>query len=400
MSSRYESIAGRLEPRGGGYHVGSVRPSNVGLPITVDELAELLRDTAAEGTSIGVCGHMSKIDQGADPTSLDLLISTSSMDRIVEHAAGDLVVTAEAGVPLAALQEHVAKAGQRLALDPPEPDATVGGVVAAAASGPRRLRYGTPRDLLIGVTVVLADGTVAHSGGKVVKNVAGYDLGKLFTGSFGTLGVIAQCTFRLHPEPVAMRVVTAQPDDVAGAVRRLGPTGAVPTAIEWDGSSLVVVIESIEAGADAQAKAVSEAIGGDISEALPDGFGERPWRAHRSGELAPVGQVGLKVTHRLGALRETLAAIGTELPDGRVRAHVGSGVIWVGSDDGDLSALEPLRKRVAFYDGSVVVVEAPDDTKRGVDVWGPVRGMEIMRRIKERFDPDNRMSPGRFVGGL
>jgi glycolate oxidase FAD binding subunit len=400
MSSRYSPIAGRLEPGGGGYHVGSAHPSSVGLPITVDELAGLLRDSAAEGTSVGVCGHMSKIDQGTDPTSLDLLISTASMDRIVEHAAGDLVVTAEAGVPLAALQEHVGKAGQRLALDPPEPDATVGGVVAAAASGPRRLRYGTPRDLLIGVTVVLADGTVAHSGGKVVKNVAGYDLGKLFTGSFGTLGVIAQCTFRLHPEPVAMRVVTSQPDDVADAVRRLGPTGAVPTAIEWDGTSLVVVIESIEAGADAQAKAVSGAIGGDVSDALPDGFGHHPWRVHRHGEVAPVGQVGLKVTHRLGALRETLTAIGEELHDARVRAHVGSGVVWVGSDSGDLSALEPLRTRVAEYDGSVVVVEAPDDAKREVDVWGPVRGMEIMRRIKERFDPDNRMSPGRFVGGL
>src|SRR5206468_5170099 len=116
---------------------------------------------------------------------------------------GDLVITVEAGVALADVQRVVAKAGQWLALDPPEVGATVGGVVATAASGPRRLRYGTPRDLLIGITVVLADGTIAKSGGKVVKNVAGYDLGKLFTGSFGTLGVIAECTFRLHPRQPA-----------------------------------------------------------------------------------------------------------------------------------------------------------------------------------------------------
>jgi glycolate oxidase FAD binding subunit len=362
-------------------------------PTSAKELSAALADAAAADQTVGVRGAGSK-SRWALPVSAiqpDLMIGMAGMDRIVEHAAGDLVVTAEAGVPLAALREHVSKAGQRLALDPPEPDATVGGVVAAAASGPRRLRYGTPRDLLIGVTVVLVDGTVAHSGGKVVKNVAGYDLGKLFTGSFGTLGVIAQLTFRLHPEPVSMRVVTAQPDEVTDAVRRLGPTGAVPAAVEWDGTSLVVVIESIEAGADAQAKAVAEALGGDVTDGLPDGFGDRPW--------APSG-VGLKVTHRLGALRETLAAVGKQLPGTTVRAHVGSGVIWVGSDDGDLSALDPLRSQVAEYDGSVVVVEAPVDAKREVDVWGPVRGMEIMRRIKERFDPDNRMSPGRFVGGL
>jgi glycolate oxidase FAD binding subunit len=362
-------------------------------PTSDTELSAALADVTASDATVGVRGAGSKARWALPGTAPvpNLTIAMTRLDRIVEHAAGDLVVTAEAGVPLAALQAHVAKAGQRLALDPPEPEATVGGVVAAAASGPRRLRYGTPRDLLIGVTVVLPDGTIAHSGGKVVKNVAGYDLGKLFTGSFGTLGAIAQCTFRLHPEPVAMRVAMARPDDPAEAVRRLAPTGAVPSAIEWDGTSLVVVIESIEAGADAQANAVAEAIGGDIVEDLPTGFGERPW---------PTGGVGLKVTHRLGALRGSLAAIGIELPDARVRAHVGSGVIWVGADDGDLSALEPLRKRVGEYDGSVVVIEAPDDAKRDIDMWGPVRGMEIMRRIKERFDPDNRMSPGRFVGGI
>jgi glycolate oxidase FAD binding subunit len=362
-------------------------------PTSAKELAAALADAAAGGQTVGIRGAGSKARWAlpAAAAEPDLAITTSGLDRIVEHAAGDLVVTAEAGVPLAALQEHVSQASQWLALDPPEPGATVGGVVAAAASGPRRLRYGTPRDLLIGVTVVLADGTVAHSGGKVVKNVAGYDLGKLFTGSFGTLGVIAQCTFRLHPKPVSMRVVTAETDDPADAVRRLNSTGAVPSAIEWDGTSLVVVIESIEAGAEAQATAVSQAVGGDIADALPKGFGDRPW----SG-----GGTGLKVTHRLGALRETIAAIDKATPGSRVRAHVGSGVIWVGSDDGDLPFLDALRRSVSEYDGSVVVVEAPDDARREVDVWGPVGGMEIMRRIKERFDPDNRMSPGRFVGGI
>jgi glycolate oxidase FAD binding subunit len=400
MSSEYAAVGGRLNPRNGGYAVGGVRPSSVTTPLNVADLSAVMRHTATEGQSVGVCGAMSKIDQGAAPTSLDLLVATASMDRIVEHAAGDLVVTAQAGVPLARLQEHVAGARQWLALDPPEPGATVGGIVAAAASGPRRLLFGTPRDLLIGITVVLADGTVARSGGKVVKNVAGYDLGKLFTGSFGTLGVIAECTFRLHPSQPARRVVTVATDDPAGVADRVMTTGSVPSALEWDGHELTCVFESIESAAETQASEVAVAVAGSVSDSLPAHFGEHPWKVHVLGEFAPVGQVGLKVTHRLGALREVLAVVASRLPTSRVRAHVGSGVIWVGGDDGDVSGVPSLREAVAAYDGQVVIVEAPPEAKLGVDVWGPARGLDVMRRIKDQFDPDHRMSPGRFVGGL
>jgi glycolate oxidase FAD binding subunit len=291
---------------------------------------------------------------------------------------------------LAALQDHVAPAAQWLALDPPEVGATVGGVVAAAASGPRRLRYGTPRDLLIGLTVVLADGTIAHSGGKVVKNVAGYDLGKLFTGSFGTLGVVAECTFRLHPLPVDRRVVQARVDDLAAAVAQVKACGAVPCAIEWDGTTLTVVVESLESAARIQAEEIAAEIGGQIAATLPHGFGERPWRD---------GQVGLKVTHRLGAVREVLAVVDATFPAARLAAHAGSGVVWIGVD-GDLAGLEALRHEIAPYDGGVVVVAAPVEVKRAVDVWGPARGIDVMRRVKAQFDPDNRMAPGTFVGGI
>jgi glycolate oxidase FAD binding subunit len=364
-----------------------VVPGSVGVPMNVADLSAVLKRAAVDGLSIGVQGAGTKSDQGAAPTSLDLLVSTTSMNRIVEHAAGDLVVTAQAGVPLRALQQHVAAAGQWLALDPPEADATIGGVVATASSGPRRLLYGTPRDLLIGITVVLADGTIAKSGGKVVKNVAGYDLGKLYTGSFGTLGVIAECTFRLHPLAAARRVVSAEVADPALASRQVLATGAVPSAIEWDGTQLVVVVESIESACVAQADDVVAVIGGSMSDTLPAGFGTRP-----------TSPVLLKVTHRLGALRAVLNVISSRLPNAPVRAHAGSGVVWVGAVDLDL--LDSLRSAVADYDGNVVVVRAPASMKAGVDLWGPARGIEVMRRIKEQFDPDGRMSPGRFVGGL
>jgi glycolate oxidase FAD binding subunit len=369
--------------------LGSVEPTSVTTPMNVADLASEMRHAAAKAQIVGVAGAMTKIGQGADPTALDLLVSTRSMDRIVEHSSDDLVITVQSGVPLAALQDHVRGSGQWLALDPPEAGATVGGVVATASSGPHRLLYGTPRDLLIGITVVLADGTVARSGGKVVKNVAGYDLGKLFTGSFGTLGVIAECTFRLHPTRPARRVVTAHPEDLAAAAQRIFRTGGVPAALEWDGSELVAVFESIESAAQTQAEDAAAAVDGQVGDSLPPNFGHRP-----------SGQVRLKVTHRLGALNETVASIRRVSPAARLQAQVGSGVIWTGAEDGDLSSLDELRRAVAPYDGGVVVIDAPAAAKRAVDVWGPACGLEVMRRIKDRFDPDHRMAPGRFVGGI
>jgi glycolate oxidase FAD binding subunit len=364
--------------------------SEVASPVSIDELSVVMADAAARGLVVGVRGAASKADWAAPGAPVDLTIDTRGLDQIVEHAAGDLVVTARAGVTLEAMQRHVAPSRQWLALDPPEAGATVGGIVATAASGPRRLLYGTPRDLLIGLTVVLADGTVAKSGGKVVKNVAGYDLGKLFTGSFGTLGVIAECTFRLHPLPVDRRVVRTEVADPANAVRAVKASGAVPCAIEWDGATLTVVVESLESAAKTQAEVILAAVGGEISDSLPAGFGARPWRP---------GQIGLKVTHRLGALRDVLAIVAARLPSARLSAHAGSGVLWLACD-GDGSFLADLRRDVAAYDGGVVVVEAPAEVKAGVDVWGPARGLDLMRRIKEQFDPDYRLSPGRFVGGI
>jgi glycolate oxidase FAD binding subunit len=179
--------------------VGGVVPREVVRPTTVDQVAEVLRTAAADGRTVVPVGGRSKLTWAAPPESCDLLLDLTGLDRVVEHVAGDLTVVAEAGVRLADLQAQVGRAGQLLGLDPPEEGATLGGVVSANASGPRRLRYGTTRDLLIGIAVVLADGTVAHAGGKVVKNVAGYDLGKLFTGAHGTLGVVVSTTWRLHP---------------------------------------------------------------------------------------------------------------------------------------------------------------------------------------------------------
>ncbi|HEX3900539.1 MAG TPA: FAD-binding oxidoreductase [Mycobacteriales bacterium] len=356
-------------------------------PASIERLAEMLAATQADGRTVGLRGAGTKQNGGGAGLPTDVTISTRGIDRIVEHAAGDLVVTVEAGALLTDVQRVVGKAGQWLALDPPESGATIGGVVATAASGPRRLRYGTPRDLLIGSTVVLADGTVAKAGGKVVKNVAGYDLGRLFTGSYGTLGVIAECTFRLHPRPVARRVVVTPTDDPYGCFSTLRATGVEPVAAEWDGTTLTTVFESTESAVSEQADLAIAAVGGTAGSSTPSSFGQRAWAD---------GRIGLKITHRIGKLPAALAAVNV-LPAAQVRCYVGCGVIEASVDAEGLASLASLRSAVSALDGQVVVASAPDDVRRDVDVWGPVRGLTVMQRIKDQFDPDGRMCPGRFV---
>jgi glycolate oxidase FAD binding subunit len=379
--------------------VGGVVPREVVRPGTVDELAEVVRAGAADGRTIVPVGGRSKLTWAPPPDSCDLLLDLTGLDRVVEHVAGDLTVVAEAGVRLADLQAQVGRAGQLLGLDPPEDGATLGGVVSANASGPRRLRYGTTRDLLIGITVVLADGTVAHAGGKVVKNVAGYDLGKLFTGAHGTLGVVVSTTWRLHPVPPARRVVTLELPDAAAAGPlsvALARSTLTPSAVELiagaDGPArLVVLFESIAESVAGQATAAVALLGGgEESEDLPEDFGRRPGGAD---------DVLLRLAHAPASLSAVLEA----LPAGTaVAAHAATGVSYAAVPAGEAAeALPRLRAAIAPHDGTAVVLRAPDAVRERLDHWGPVGdSLDLMRRVKERFDPERRMSPGRFVGGL
>ncbi|RZU33673.1 FAD-binding oxidoreductase [Blastococcus saxobsidens] len=379
--------------------VGGVVPQEVVRPATVDQVSEVLRAAAADGRTVVPVGGRSKLTWAAPPDSADLLLDLTGLDRIVEHVAGDLTVVAEAGVRLPDLQARLGEAGQLLGLDPPEDGATLGGVVSANASGPRRLRYGTTRDLLIGITVVLADGTVAHAGGKVVKNVAGYDLGKVFTGAHGTLGAVASTTWRLHPVPPARRVVTLELPDVAAAGPlsiALARSTLTPSAVELigraDGAArLVVLFESIAESVDAQAGAAVALLGGgEESDDVPEGFGRRP---------GGVDDVLLRLAYAPAALASVVGA----LPAGTaLAAHAATGVSYAALPaDAAVEALPRLRAALAPHDGTAVLLRAPDDVRDRLDHWGPAGdSLDLMRRVKERFDPERQMSPGRFVGGL
>lgn len=353
-------------------------------PTSVAELAEAVR--AADGPLV-VHGAGTKQSWGGVPAGAPL--STAGLGRVLEHAAGDLVVRVQAGVPLADLQDQLATAGQWLALDPPEPGATVGGVVATAATGPRRLRYGAVRDLLIGVTYVLSDGTVARAGGRVVKNVAGYDLCKLLAGSFGTLAVLAELTLRLHPRPretAVVRVEVPEPAAAAAAVQALLYSQQEPAAADYADGTLTVLVDGD--GAAARAARLAGEVGGQPVPDVPDGFGARPW----SGS-----DVGVKVAVEpaaTAALLTALAAAGAR----RVGGPLPLGVLYAALPSVDV--VPELRARLAGVDGSVVVLAADPAARVRVDPWGPVAGLALMRRVKAQFDPAGKLAPGRFVGGL
>jgi glycolate oxidase FAD binding subunit len=387
--------------------VDGVPAGRVERPTGTDQVAEVLRAAAADGRSVVPRGAGTKLTWGRPPRSADVLLDLSGLTGVVEHAAGDLIVTARAGTTLADLQREVAAAGQRLALDTTVRGATLGGSLAANTSGPRRLFAGTLRDLLIGVTLVRADGVVARSGGKVVKNVAGYDLGKLLVGSFGTLAVVTEATFRLHPLPAESRWITATAptaQDAGRLTQAVLHSQVVPAALdvaettsgEW---AVTVLLEGRPDGVSGRADAVAALLpGATAAETAPHGWGDYPWDAEAVGDDRATA---LKLTFRLSGLPDVLAAAGGL----GLRGSAGVGVAYAAvpptTEPAAVAAtLARVREVCTAHGGSAVVLDAPAAVKAAVDVWGPVGGLELMRRVKDEFDPEHRLAPGRFVGGI
>lgn len=355
--------------------VEGVQPRWVALPESVEEIAAVMRDCTARDLAVVPVGGGSKLHWGAAPERCDVLLDLCCMNEVVEHAAGDLVVRTQAGLTMQALGDALAAKGQELALDVPVEGATVGGTLATATAGPRSLRYGTARDLLIGITVVLADGTIARSGGKVVKNVAGYDLGKLFTGSYGTLGVIAEATFRLHPLPAGRRWVSA--DLAAGSLETLAASQAEPSGIAVDVPTRTVSVLVEGTAAEQRAAAIGALLSekAQVSDTPPEWWGALP-------DDEALVEVRAPIT-RAGALVEALG-------DAPARMWVADHLVAHADVTGEtVTRLRDMGCRATVIAGAV-----------DIDRWGHVDALGLMRRVKERFDPGRRMSPGRFVGGI
>lgn len=375
-------------------------------PASPEECAEVLRAAGASSDAVRIAGGGSKATWGAAAQTPATELSTARLDRIVEHNAGDLTAVLEAGVPLATAQAAFAEAGQMLALDPPGDGATVGGVIATADSGPLRGRYGGPRDLVVGITVALPDGTVAKAGGKVIKNVAGYDLAKIFTGSFGVLGAIVQASVRLHPLPPATATVTGAAKDPAAIARAAAELAHSPfeqQALDvrfTDGRGAVLArFGGVEPRSQAAAPERLLADLGLDTEIVEDD--QALWDVQRAGQRSAEGTVV-----RVSGLQTQLATVlsAAERLGAAVVGRAGLGLSWLALEDRGpdemASAVGELRREL--HPAACPVLDAPASVRARVDPWGPIDGgaLELMRRVKQRFDPGNVCNPGVYVGGI
>lgn len=437
---------------GAGDEVGGVRPTWIAAPADTAALAATMRLATEQQLRVVARGEGTKLNWGRPPIAVDILVDTGRLAGIHQHYPDDLVATVGAGTPLRAVQAILGRAGQRLAIDPGSADATIGGVLMTGEAGPLRLGYGAPRDQLIGSEFVRADGQVAHSGGRVVKNVAGYDLGKLLCGSYGTLGIVTSATFRLHPMPAARAWVTCpigSPMNAHDLVSRLLASPLAPAAIEIDlprpgtpaatrvdthrisrpggsraaqaegpgafgrpiasSGQLAVLLEGTAGGVAARiATAIGMLTPGAVASSAPPPW----WGRYPFGPDDVALKLAVPVADLHAALYSLHDATGSPVP---IRGSAGVGVCYAalpvrpagrtaGANGSPVEkiadVLNAVRTTLIARGGTCVVLDAPPAIRDAIDVWGPVSGLDLMRSVKRRFDPDGLLAPGRFVGGI
>lgn len=401
----------RVSPASSSLSIGGLRPRFIVEPGTEQELSSVLCRANEANLAVIPRGGGTKVDWGNPPTRADLILSTARLNKILEHAWADLTVSVEAGCTIQDLQSALAQHGQRLALDPLWPEkATIGGVLSTNDSGALRLRFGALRDLIIGVTLALPDGTLASSGGKVVKNVAGYDLPKLATGAFGTLGVITRAVFRLHPLPHNTRTYSVSAQSFRQTQRLLSvlqDSKLAHTALQArfadDCEPIVdILFEGMEAGISAQLSKAAK-----ITE--PARLAESPanvWKARQtiwdSNSSAAIGKFSVLPTGiaKTSELLQRIASVRQLRWKIVVQA---TGIGWLrldGAPENSHLSLPDLRSQIERDGGSLVILHRPSE-KPPVDAWGqPGDVLALMRAVKHQFDPKNTLNPGRFVGGI
>lgn len=405
--------APHLRPALPGDAVDGVQPMAVILPADAAQVAAVLRCCSESGLAVLPRGGGSKLRLGNCPARLDFVLSTERLNRVVEHAWEDLTAAVEAGCTIAQLQTALAAHGQRLAVDPLLPErATVGGLVAVAESGTLRIRYGALRDLVLGLYLALPDGNVVRAGGKVVKNVAGYDLTKLAIGSLGTLGVITRVTFRLHPVAVATASWTLRLSSIeamAQMMQAIRQSHVVFTGLQVraDGADQLAIDVRCE-GIPESLKEYSVRLGQAAGKVAFAESAPAVWEARQQlFTQAADDSLIVKCSVQPAQLGELCAAVFDCAEASGVKAAVvaqATGLAEMrleGNEWAQRAVLAPLESAVERLKGSMVVERCSLALKRDLEVWGrPVSAVEVMRRIKQKFDPAGILNPGRFLGGI
>ena len=404
-------------------------PKAVISPGSIQEVQDVLQFAAKQNLSVMPAGAGTKLSIGNLPQKVDVVLTTTRLNSVVEYEPADLTVTVEAGIRLAALQAELAQHRQYLPLDPPFADrCTLGGIVATNASGSLRIRYGTARNQVLGLRVVHANGTVVKSGGKVVKNVAGYDLNKLYIGAFGTLGIITEVTLKLSPIPAREAILTTAFENTQDAVR---------TGLSIVGSQLLPMFVNLFVNADIGIGAAANA----RKPTLVVGFGGDPetvaWQLTQcQGIMEQNGALGVTITEgesrvhlqetirefpakdtdteaviaKLNLRRTDIAEFAAQIVDANwaMMALLGSGVLYLAIPvtsetdfQGLADTLTQLRQSAMAAQGNLIIEVAVPELKRNIDVWGDIGDtLGLMKQVKDRFDAEGLLNPGRFVSNI
>lgn len=407
------------------FTIDGIQPERVLFPDSAEQVCRILQIASVRGVALVPAGFGAHLGLGGSLLRPFAVLSLAAINALVDHQPANMTVTAQAGMKVAELQDAVAQSGQWLPVEPPLPEATsVGGLISADLNGPSRFSQGTVRDLLIGITVARADGTIVKSGGRVVKNVAGYDLAKLYCGALGTLGVIVEATFKLRALPAAVTVARTPCSDMLEARELLERIRTAPleprliellTPVPTAGSDCVIVVgfSGSEEDVANQQETLRALVHGKMIE-------ERAGKAAAAAlaELRDAnvrGEALLKLKASLlptglpafvSALEDASAEHGLTMA---VQAHAGNGIIRVHVRRPEAEAthrsagtlVEELRAAAAALGGILIVEQAAPDIKPELDIWGgEIEALPLMRRIKDALDPKRVLSPGRFVGGI
>ena len=448
-----QSIMSAILPGKEGAIAAEQLPACIALPSTGAELGKVMAIASTQNWRVLPMGQGSKLGWGGLAAGIDLVVSTARLNRVVEHAVGDFTVTVEPGLKIAELQRTLAEQRQFLAIDPAFEDrATVGGVVATADTGSLRQRYGGLRDMLIGVQFARYDGELARAGGRVVKNVAGYDLMKLMTGSYGSLGILSELTFRLYPMQACSRTLVLAGDSraIEAATAEVRLSGLTPVGLDVLSGTCMESL-AIPCGEAAPTAALSQRAGGNNFgeegsskakwsrnlvarfQGIEDGVEEQTARLRkiavthgmrceqldgpededfweRSRQAIRSDTVLCKVGLRPSGIPWLIELADQVMPGAEVRLYGSNGLGWIqfgqSGESADtvesiLSGLEELRSHCQKNAGFLTLLQASKTVKQKIDVWGySGNALNVMNDIKQTFDPQKMLSPGRFVGKL